>query len=319
MFEHILVPLDGSSLAEAALAPAAYLARVLGAKVTLLHIVEKDAPATVHGERHLTGTRDAEAYLDEIARRLFPAETPLERHVHTTKTHDVAEGIVVHEGEFAPDLIVMCTHGRHGVRRFVLGSMAEKVVASGRTPVLLIRPGPSAAPKAATANGAAPKAAPNAFQCRLILVPVDGDPVHERGLDIAVGLAAAAGATVRVLSVVPTPSKLSGRHATTERFMPSTTRAALELTLENLKSYQQHHLSRIQALGVATSGEVKQGDTASVIAETAEGCDADVIVIATHGSKGAKAFWAHSVGAKVQARTSRPLLLVPVRRSPEGS
>ena len=299
MFKHILVPLDGSALAEAALAPAVCMARVLRAKVTLLHIIERDAPATVHGERHLKKTVDAEAYLEEIARRSFPSETTLDRHVHTAETRDVAEGIVEHQGELAPDLIVMCTHGRHGVRWMVLGSIAQKVIASGRTPVLLIQPEPSAAPRG--------------FDCRLLLVPVDGDSVHEHGLDIAVGLAVAAGSEVRLLSVVPTPSKLSGRLAATERFMPAATRAALGMTVENLKSYQRRQASEIEKRGVAVSGEVKSGDTASVIAQTAESCGASMVVIGTHGRRGGEAFWTHSVGAKVQAKTTRPLLLVPVR------
>jgi len=300
MFQHILVPLDGSTLAESALAPAAFMARVLRSKVTLLHIIERDAPSTVHGERHLKETADAEAYLAEIARRSFPPETPVERHVHTAATRDVAAGIVEHEGELAPDLIVMCTHGRHGVRRMVLGSMAQKVISSGRTPVLLIQPQPPGAERP--------------FDCRLLLVPVDGDPVHEQGLDIAVGLAAAAGSEVRLLSVVPTPYRLSGRLAATERFMPGSTRAALDMTVENVRSYQQQQVSRIRERGVAVSGEVKSGDTGSVIARTADDCGAGMIVIGTHGRRGSGAFWAHSVGAEVQAKTTRPLLLVPVHR-----
>jgi nucleotide-binding universal stress UspA family protein len=305
MFQHILVPLDGSTLAEAAVAPARWMAGVFGARVTLLHIIERDAPATVHGERHLRETADAEAYLAEIARRSFAPETPVERHVHAAAIRDVAAGIVEHEGELAPDLIVMCTHGRHGVRLVVLGSMAQKVISSGRTPVLLIRPDPSGAERP--------------LDCRLLLVPVDGDPVHEQGLDIAVELAAAARSEVRLLSVVPTPYRLSGRLAATERFMPRSTRAALDMTVENLRSYQEQQMFRIRERGVAVSGEVKSGDTGSVIARTADECGAGMIVIGTHGKKGGEAFWTHSVGAEVQAKTTRPLLLVPVHRGAEGS
>ncbi len=55
MFKHLLVPLDGSQLAEAPLSAAVYLARALRAKVTLMHTVEKGAPRQIHGERHLSG------------------------------------------------------------------------------------------------------------------------------------------------------------------------------------------------------------------------------------------------------------------------
>jgi nucleotide-binding universal stress UspA family protein len=62
MFKHILVPLDGSKLAEAALPAAVSLAQTFNAPVTLLHIIEQDAPEEVHRERHLTEAREAEAY-----------------------------------------------------------------------------------------------------------------------------------------------------------------------------------------------------------------------------------------------------------------
>jgi nucleotide-binding universal stress UspA family protein len=52
---------------------------------------------------------------------------------------------------------------------------------------------------------------------------------------------------------------------------------------------------------------------ASLIVQTADGCDADIIVLGTHGKAGVEAFWAHSVTAKVLARTRRPRLLVPVK------
>jgi nucleotide-binding universal stress UspA family protein len=299
MFKHILVPLDGSALAESALPAAACAAGMLGSKVSLIHIIEKDAPATVHGERHLKETAEAEAYLEDAARRFFPAGQQVERHVHTAATRDVGDGIVAHQSELAPDLVVMCTHGRRGLRQMILGSIAERVIRAGRIPILLIRPDPTG---------------PRPFVCRIFLVPVDGDPVHEQGLEIAVSLAAATGAAVRLLSVVRTPKTLSGPQAATERFMPGATRVALDLAVQNLKGYQAGQMARIRERGVAASGEVRLGDTEDVIVDAAEQCDASVIVIATHGRKGSEAFWTHSVGAEVQSKTTRPLLLVPLKR-----
>ena len=66
MFTHLLVPLDGSSLAETALPATAYLARVLPARVTLLHLVERHPPSEVHHDRHLTNAAEASAYLESI-------------------------------------------------------------------------------------------------------------------------------------------------------------------------------------------------------------------------------------------------------------
>jgi nucleotide-binding universal stress UspA family protein len=302
MFKHILIPLDGSALAEVVLPVAHYLARVLGAQVTLIHILEQGASASIHGERHLTEPKEAEGYLEEIARRTFPADIPVSRHVHAEAMESVARGIVDHQAEFAPDLILMCTHGRGGLRELLFGRIAQQVVASGRTPVLLIRPHEP------------PLQGP--FVCRTLLAPTDGKPTHESGLDVAFGLARSTGAHVRLVAVVPTVDKLAGRQAATGRFMPGTTRAVLQLAEEQLASYLRGQAARGEAVGVTVSASVRRGDPASVIAETAASTDADIIVLGTHGKAGAEAFWAHSVPAKVLEKTKRPLLLVPVTGAP---
>jgi nucleotide-binding universal stress UspA family protein len=299
MFKHILVPLDGSSLAEVVLPAAAYLARVLAAQVTLVHIIEQGASASVHGERHLTAAKEAEGYLEEVARRAFPADLTVRRHVHTEAMENVARGIVDHQAELAPDLILLCTHGRSGLRDLLFGRIAQQVVASGSTPVLLIRP-----------QRLKPQ---EPFLCRSLLAPTDGRPTHERGLDTAFALARATSARVELLAVVPTMEKLAGRQAASGRFMPGTTRAILEVAQEQLESYLRHHAGRGQAEGLAVSASVLRGDPASVIVETAARVDADIIVLGTHGKAGTEAFWAHSVTAGVLGKTTRPLLLVPVR------
>jgi len=99
MFKNILVPLDGSKLSEASLAPAAYLAKTLGSQITLLHVIERDAPTEIHKERHLTRPDEASAYLKEVAERAFPEKVKVKTHVHTTAVSDVARGIVDHASE----------------------------------------------------------------------------------------------------------------------------------------------------------------------------------------------------------------------------
>lgn len=94
MFRHILITLNGSVLAESALPVAGYLAGVLGASITLIHVVEKDAATSIHGERHLTRHEEAEAYLEQIRQRAFPAGIPVALHVHESAVKDVAQGIV---------------------------------------------------------------------------------------------------------------------------------------------------------------------------------------------------------------------------------
>ena len=209
MFKHLLVPLDGSAPAEAALPAAAFLATRCAARVTLLHIIELDAPATIHGARHLHQREEAAVYLEEIRTRFFPAGAAVACHVHEAAMADVARGIVEHEGELAPDLIVMCAHGRRALLEKIFGRIAQQVVGLGRVPVLLVRP---------PAGGAA------TFACRTILVPEDGQPEHEIGLQIATDLARATGARLELLFVVPTAATLSGGDAVSGQLLPSATR-----------------------------------------------------------------------------------------------
>jgi nucleotide-binding universal stress UspA family protein len=299
MFRHILVPLDGSAMAEAALPVARYLAGVLKARITLVHVIEKDAVGSIHGERHLTGHAEAEAYLEQVRKRIFPSEIPLAQHVHESAVKNVARAIVEHQDELIPDLIVMCSHGWGGVRDLLFGSIAQQVITSGRVPVLLVRP--------MAAEGR------TAFECRSILSPTDGRPDHEEGLFIAARLAGATRSRLNLVAVAPTAETLSGRQAATGRFMPAATRTLLEIVEDQLRSYLEAMVERFQADGVSASALVCRGDPASGIARQAETTQADLIVFGTHGKAGTKAFWAHSVGARVLAQTTRPALLVPIR------
>ena len=298
MFKHILIPLDGSLLAETVLPAGAYLAGVCGSLVTLLHVIERDAPQEVHGERHLRDGAEAGEYLDEVARRAFPAGMRVERHVHTDGVTDVAAGIALHVGEFAPDLILMCTHGKGGLRGFIFGRIAHQVVKLGSKPVLLIPP---------HVAGIMPK-----FSCRRLLVALDGNPAHEDALRVAVNLAQVCGAELQLLMVVPTASTLSGEEAATAVMLPRATAALLDLAEQEAQQYLQRHLISLQDAGVSITTGVLRGDPVTDIIDSAIQTGTDLIVMATHGKTGLKAFWSGSAAPNVATRSMIPLLLVPV-------
>ena len=300
MFQHILVPLDGSGLAESALPLAVGLARALAARLTLIHLIEKGAPGTVHGERHLTRSDEAQAYLAEASRRYVPPGVPVNCHVHGDFTRTVAEGIVLHEGELAPDLVVMCMHGDGGLKGLLFGRVAQQVAGSGRIPVLVARP------------GAVPEPPPRFDP---LLVPLDGDPAHAHGLGTAAALAGVLGAEVVLLSVVPTPGTLRSRQLASSRFLPSATRFALDLTEEDTHRFLQGEAERLKARGLSARTEVRRGEVAQAIADAAAANRAGMVVLGTHGSFGTEAFWRDSVGARVLPLVTCPLLLVP----PPGS
>ena len=90
MFAHLLVPLDGSGLAETVLPYVHLLARVDGTRVTLLHLIERNAPTSVHGARHLRTVAEAEAYLNDVAASLRRDGITVETHVDTNEGGDTA-------------------------------------------------------------------------------------------------------------------------------------------------------------------------------------------------------------------------------------
>src|SRR5579872_2827166 len=96
MNRRLLVPLDGSHLAEVVIPIAETLGRRLKMTVVLLHLVEKGAPAEIHGERHLRNVQDAETYLSGVTSRLIAVGCSVEMHVHEVEVGDVAEGIAAH-------------------------------------------------------------------------------------------------------------------------------------------------------------------------------------------------------------------------------
>ena len=299
MFKRLLVLLDGSPLAETALPAAAAIARPSGAEVTLLHVIERNAPAEVHNVRHLSSTDEARTYLDAVAQRAFPPEIKVDCHVHTEEVSHVPRSIVEHAAELKIDLIVMCTHGRSGPRRFLFGSNAQQIIALGRTPVLLIPPRLS-------------ETTPD-FNCRRILVPLDGNPDHEQGLPVAIELARTFGAAVHLLEVVPKREMLQGEKAATGKLLPLTTTALLDMQQQGASDYLQKHVSAFQALGFAVTAEVTRGDPASAVVDAARRAKADVIVIGTHGKTGLDAFWSDSITPRVAEQSPALLLLVRIQ------
>lgn len=303
MLNHILVPLDGSKLAEAAIPVAASLAQTLHAPVLLIHIIEQDAPQEIHSERHITQPDEASAYLEQVAKRGFPAEVHVEVHVHTAAVKDIPRSIVEHAmSEFSPDLIVMCTHGHGGMRDLLYGSIAQQVVAQGLIPLLLIKPKEEAAP---------------VFRLENILVPLDTGPVHDAGLSLTQQLATAYKSNVHLFTVIPTYSTVAGETAATSSLLPATSSALREIQVENAAEDLQEHLEELKEAGLQVTGEVGRGDPATEIVKLSEKLNADLIVLTTHRKAGAAAFWARSVAPNVVRRARVPILLVPLEEKKE--
>lgn len=298
MFKHILVPLDGSALAEAVLPAAVEMARLGGARLTLIHLVERDAPEAVHGQAHLRNAAEATVYLEEAAARAVPAGIPVTCHVHDVAFKTVSEGIVAHAAEMDHDLIAMCAHGQGRAFRFLLGSIAQRIVEQGTIPVLVVQPDESGA------------AAPFAF--RVILAPLDGGSEHIEGLPMARELASASGAVLYLAVVVNRFETLRGQRTVTSRLMPGATVQLLEMAAEEAVVYLDKLRQTLSAEGLTVRTQVLRGDPAKALALASGEVKADLLVLATHGKTGLSAFWSGSVAHQICSVCKLPLLLIPL-------
>ena len=137
-FKKILVPLDGSRLAEAALWQAVDLGGAEGTTYSLLRAAEAHTlPGADPVEAQVSAVREAEEYLEAVARRLR------DRGVKAVETHvwyGAPAGAIVEAAKAQKaSMIVMSTHGRSGLGRLILGSVAESVLRGTTTPILVVR------------------------------------------------------------------------------------------------------------------------------------------------------------------------------------
>jgi nucleotide-binding universal stress UspA family protein len=275
----LLVPLDGSPLAERALPFATRLAASGAGALVLAHVA---SPAT-----------DANSYdLSAVADRLRA-----EGFQVLTRLLDAPRGVPAALDALArdlpADLVVMSTHGRGGLRRTIFGSVADGLVRRTATPVLLIPPG---------CKQSWPEHHPGLF-----LVPLDGSDLAEQALGPARQLAARFDAElllVRVLSPV-----LHTRYRTGKLVLAS---AGFD-EVEDAWHYLSEHADRLRTAGQRVSIWVLVGSPAAAIAEAARTEHADAIVMTTHGRHGAGRLLLGSTADGILQRTGLPVLLVPPR------
>jgi nucleotide-binding universal stress UspA family protein len=293
-FHSVLVPLDGSALAETVLPAAVEFARRFGASVTLLHVIERGAPQSIHGEQHLADEASATRYLDGVAKGLEGMGVAATYHVHPNRERDVAASIAGHALELGNDLIVVATHGSGGLRDVVIGSIAEQVIGRGVAPVLLLR------------AGVPPAGQP--FSISRMVVPLDGSADSERALPIARAIGRVWNAEALLVRVVPTRGDLSNERSAIAVMLPGTTKAILDLEEAAAAEYLATTCKRLGELA-GIQATTLRGDPTLMVLRTVETCGADLVVMATHGRAGLGAFWADSVGHRLAEKVSIPLLI----------
>jgi nucleotide-binding universal stress UspA family protein len=141
--QRILVPLDGSRVAEQVLPSVVFIARAVGAGIVVFRVPIVYLSGSFTGDWYLplqgvlaTARQDAQAYLDRVADDLSGQGL---RVSTAMRVGAVADSIVDYAQVNQIDLIAMCTHGRTGLARWTLGSVADRVLRAGHIPLLLVR------------------------------------------------------------------------------------------------------------------------------------------------------------------------------------
>jgi len=301
MLDQLLVTLDGSEFGEHALPFARAIAEKTGASVNISHVhcceppteLLQNTPFQYEGVSMDTyEMKDAEeqrAYLKARESDL-KAELPDNRICSALLEGYVTEALERHAREIGADLIVMTTHGRTGVSRAWLGSVADSLVRNSSFPLLVIRPMED--------GGTFPVPAFSHF-----LVPLDGSPLGETILEPAVDLAKAMGARFTLLHVV-------SPHVTVGARVSPVPSGRLEDRMEKAQAYLDGVVKRLADEGVKAESRIESHYApARAILSLAEEEKVDLVALATHGYTGVKRALLGSVADKVLRGAKWPLLL----------
>lgn len=286
MFETILVPLDGSRLAERAIPHAERLAQACGAGLVLLR-----AETAGIGASRVAVVQGALAYLEAIATELRGRG----RAVRTTVPYgDPATSVVEEAHRGKADLIVLASHARAGLAHLIYGSVAEEILARAPIPAFLVEVRPDG-----------PDDKPSARWDRL-LVPLDGSPFAEVALGPARDLARALGSEVLLVRAFGHPETYPVTLSElAQPYLIDGTGGSRAGSLAYLDAVAAHHLGEI-----LTTRIIREGEPAAVIASTCRDYQAGLVVMASHGRQGAGRFFLGNVAGAAQRLASIPFLLI---------
>ena len=275
MFTPIVVPLDGSALAERAISYASTLAWTLNGRLILFR-------ALSHGE----SKPEAEASLSRLSEELAAGGVPAQTEV---VFGEAAAGIAEMAEAERNSLIVMSTHGRSGLGRWLYGSVADEVLHHAGVPVILVSLG-------------CDRAWPLDRPLR-VLAPVDGSELSEQALASISQLAGSLRAELTLLHVLGPPVYAS---ADTLAERPANLESAVEAAATYLKELGR----RTQPGATPPEVRVLVGHPSSAIASTARRENADLVAMATHGSGGFNRTRLGSVATITVQQASVPTLLL---------
>jgi nucleotide-binding universal stress UspA family protein len=271
----VLVPLDGSSNAETAIAPALHLARKLGAPVHFIHVIDPDV---FEGKVDLEQARQTFAgYAREVAEREGADAVP---HEVVVVTGNPAREVL--DASERAQAVVLASHGRGGIKAAVFGSVADKIIRGARVPTFVIPLG------AETTPGAGP-----------VLVGLDGSPTAERGLAAAREIARILGVGVALVRAYSIPPPVGVEFVAYPVDLTASLREATELYLKEV-AQESEEVYAVMAPPV------------DAIDDAAARTNASLVVLTSHGKGFAQRIALGSVTDRAVHTIKRPLLIVPI-------
>jgi nucleotide-binding universal stress UspA family protein len=260
------------------------LAGALGSSIDYLHVIDRNTRSKME---------EAETYLAEISRR-FP---PPNGHRELVHIGDPEEAIVNAAGESGA-MVVMGTHGYTGLRRMILGSVADAVVKQARVPIALVR---------GDRDFRLPE---EGFQ--RLLVPIDGSERSARAVPVAAEIALRSGGQLELLHVVVPISVSEMGSGVDPGYIPPEVYASMMDDLEAVAREDLDAAGRIcERAGVAASFHRPIGTPVDSIFHLAKESGADAIVLSTHGRGGATRVLMGSVATSVIHRCRIPVIVLP--------
>ena len=297
MFKKMLIPLDGSKTAEAVLPYARTLARKLNLPVELLAVVDIAALATQvsRGNARYFDTliaenaSSSESYLKRVAAS-FP-----ESNVKCSTEKGRPEEVILHKAADNMTLIAMATHGRSGINRFLLGSIAEKILRAATSPLLLIR-----ATEGVNGDGEA--------TLNSVVVPLDGSELAETVLVNVRALVRELGLEVILLRAYKVPANI---YAAPEDYYPVQYDEIRREMRDEVLDYLEKKTEELKRFGIPkVSSVVAEGLAADEIMALGRKLPDNLIAMCTHGRTGIGRWVLGSVTEAVVRHSGDPVLVV---------
>ncbi|WP_135827226.1 universal stress protein [Halorussus ruber] len=285
MYENILLPYDGSEGATEVLHHASEIAHWADATIQVLYVADttRDSVTVVEGQTVDALAQEGEDIIEEAAKTLDTLGVSYETDV---VQGNPAPTIVNYAERYDQDLVVMPTHGREGISRYLIGSVSEKVVRLSSVPVLTVRMQPDEE---------------LAFPYENILIPTDGSTAARYAADHLIEFAASLDATVHVLSVVEdTALGLDVRSTSAAKESEEAATDAVETVVSEAKSR-----------GVTnTVRHIEHGTPVEEILDYIESNDVQVVGMGTTGGRGTNRILLGSVAEKTVRSAPVPVITV---------